>query len=216
MKRLVPACLLVAFAAAPAHADWLARLEKHAALAKAAARGDLAAAARLAGVSVRDLRAPRDLRLARRALPPPTLPRPVRRAPSPPTRLGSAALEAPPVAPTSYQVTSEFGPRGGRPHEGIDLAAAPGTRVVAMGEGRVREAGWRKGWGYTVLVAHPNGLTTRYAHLRRPPRVRVGQPVHPGTRLGEVGSTGRASGPHLHLEVRASGVAKNPRRYWRF
>ena len=221
MKRMVGAWLVAAVTAAAAPAasspDWLARLEEHASLARAAARGNLSAAARLAGVSVPELRlahvATPTRRRAPRSAPEVRRRAPVRRRARAPK---GAALSKAPVAPSAYQVTSEFGPRGGRPHEGIDLAAKPGTRVVAMGTGRVVEACWRNGWGHTVLVEHPDGITTRYAHLRRRPKVRVGQPVHPGTVLGEVGSSGRASGPHLHLEVRAAGKARNPRQYWKF
>jgi len=123
---------------------------------------------------------------------------------------------APDLEPGSYRVSSHFGPRAGRPHTGIDLAAARGTPVRAMAAGRVLEAGWRSGYGYQVLLEHPGGLRTRYAHLAWTPSVRAGQGVPAGRRLGGVGATGRASGPHLHLEVLEGGRHRDPRRYWRF
>lgn len=117
----------------------------------------------------------------------------------------------------TYQVTSHFGPRHGRPHAGIDLAAPRGTRVASATAGVVSFAGWKRGYGYCVEVRRPNGYLLRYAHLNQRPRVRAGQRVQPDTPLGQVGSSGNATGPHLHLEVRdPSDRALNPARYWRF
>ena len=100
-----------------------------------------------------------------------------------------------------------------RRHEGTDYAAAPGTPVMAAGDGVVIRAGWGGGYGNLVELRHRNGITTRYGHLRRIARgVRAGARVGQGQTLGYVGSTGLANGPHLHYEFRVNGVAKDSRR----
>ena len=98
-----------------------------------------------------------------------------------------------------------------RPHRGVDYAAPRGTAIRATGTGRVSFAGRKGGYGKTVLLAHGNGYTTLYAHLsryakgiRREARVRQGQVI------GYVGSTGIATGPHLHYEFRINGVHRDP------
>ena len=98
-----------------------------------------------------------------------------------------------------------------RKHEGTDYAANTGTPVMAAGDGKVIRAGRNGGYGNMVEVRHRNGITTRYAHLSRI-RTRVGARVTQGQRIGDVGSTGLASGPHLHYEFRVNGVAKDSRR----
>jgi murein DD-endopeptidase MepM/ murein hydrolase activator NlpD len=120
------------------------------------------------------------------------------------------------VWPTAGRVSSGFGARpdpftGERSfHSGLDVAAPTGTPVVAMWTGRVVRTGPRGGYGLTVELDHGEGITTRYAHLSRID-VAVGTVVRRGERLGAVGSTGRSTGPHLHLEVRVGGVARDPR-----
>jgi murein DD-endopeptidase MepM/ murein hydrolase activator NlpD len=100
-----------------------------------------------------------------------------------------------------------------RRHEGTDYAARPGTPVLAAGDGVVLRAGWAGGYGNLVELRHLNGITTRYAHLRGiATRVRRGMRVKQGQTIGYVGSTGLASGPHLHYEFRVNGVAKDSRR----
>ncbi len=100
-----------------------------------------------------------------------------------------------------------------RRHEGTDYAAAPGTPVMAAGDGVVLRAGWGGGYGNLVELRHRNGITTRYGHLRRIARgVRPGARVAQGQTIGYVGSTGLANGPHLHYEFRVNGVAKDSRR----
>jgi murein DD-endopeptidase MepM/ murein hydrolase activator NlpD len=81
---------------------------------------------------------------------------------------------------------------------------------VAVWTGRVVRTGPRGGYGLTVELDHGEGITTRYAHLSRIDAA-VGTVVRRGERLGTVGSTGRSTGPHLHLEVRLGGVARDPR-----
>ncbi len=100
-----------------------------------------------------------------------------------------------------------------RRHEGTDYAASPGTPVMAAGEGVVLRAGRAGGYGNLVELRHRNGIVTRYGHLRGFARgVRAGVRVSQGQTIGYVGSTGLASGPHLHYEFRVNGVAKDSRR----
>ena len=130
------------------------------------------------------------------------------------------ALHAPP-APipltlawplTQFQLGDRFGPRGDRFHTGIDLLARTGTPVYAARAGKVVYADWADGgWGFLVAVDHGHGERTFYAHLSRID-VRVGVWVGAGVRLGAVGATGDATGPHLHFEVRVRGAAVDPLR----
>ncbi len=100
-----------------------------------------------------------------------------------------------------------------RRHEGTDYAAAPGTPVMAAGDGVVIRAGRAGGYGNLVELRHRNGITTRYGHLRGFARgIRAGRRVEQGQAIGYVGSTGLASGPHLHYEFRVNGLAKDARR----
>jgi murein DD-endopeptidase MepM/ murein hydrolase activator NlpD len=128
-----------------------------------------------------------------------------------------AALKAPlpacPIrlaAPSAGPLTDLFGPRGHRFHSGIDYSAPTGAPVTAAAGGRVTFAGWSDGgWGRIVTIAHSNGVQTLYAHLSRV-GVRVGQRVRARQRIGRVGASGNASGPHLHFEVRLRGAAVDP------
>ncbi len=100
-----------------------------------------------------------------------------------------------------------------RRHQGTDYAANPGTPVMAAGDGVVLRAGRAGGYGNLVELRHRNGITTRYGHLRGFARgIRAGVRVSQGQTIGYVGSTGLASGPHLHYEFRVNGVAKDARR----
>lgn len=127
------------------------------------------------------------------------------------------ALKAPlPVCPIGLAApfpgpyTDLFGPRANRFHSGIDYPGPTGAPVTAAAPGRVTYAGWSAGgWGYLVTVAHGNGVRTMYAHLSRV-GVRVGQRVASGQRLGRLGASGHATGPHLHFEVRLRGAAVDP------
>lgn len=95
------------------------------------------------------------------------------------------------------------------PHNGIDYAAAHGTPVRATADGSVAFAGVRGGYGNLVEVQHPNGYSTRYAHLSGI-AVRPNQPVRQGDLVGYVGASGLATGPHLHYEVRRRGQPVDP------
>ncbi len=97
-------------------------------------------------------------------------------------------------------------------HEGIDFVAETGTPVVVAASGVVLAVEFHPEFGNMIDVDHGEGLTSRYAHLSRT-QVRVGQLVQRGERLGDVGSTGRSTGSHLHFEVRMLGVAQDPARF---
>src|SRR5262249_46504792 len=100
-----------------------------------------------------------------------------------------------------------------RRHEGTDYAAAPGTPVMAAGDGTILQAGRAGGYGNLIEIRHRSGITTRYGHLRGFARgVHAGSHVSQGQVIGYVGSTGLATGPHLHYEFRVNGVARDSRR----
>ena len=113
------------------------------------------------------------------------------------------------VWPTSGELTSNFGYRWGRLHEGIDLANEVGTTIRAARSGRVTYAGWYEGYGYVVLLEHDQGYTTRYGHLHSY-FVTKGQYVKGGQVIASMGNTGNSTGPHLHFEVRKNNVPINP------
>jgi murein DD-endopeptidase MepM/ murein hydrolase activator NlpD len=97
-------------------------------------------------------------------------------------------------------------------HEGIDFLADIGTPVVAAAGGIIQFAGFHPQYGYMVDIDHGNDLVTRYAHTSKI-LVREGDLVQRGRKIGEVGSTGRSTGPHLHFEVRFRGAAQNPNKF---
>jgi len=109
-------------------------------------------------------------------------------------------------------VGSPFGPRWGRQHDGIDLSAPEGTLVRAARGGRVIYSGWRRGYGNVVVLDHGGGWTTVYAHNQEN-RVPLGAQVRRGTVIATLGSTGSATGPNLHFEVRKDDVAYDPLWY---
>ncbi|MCU0790146.1 MAG: peptidoglycan DD-metalloendopeptidase family protein [Nitratireductor sp.] len=94
-------------------------------------------------------------------------------------------------------------------HTGLDFRASTGTPVYATAGGKVIDAGRNGGYGKMVEIDHGNGIVTRYAHLSRI-SVESGQKIARGAKVGEVGSTGRSTGPHLHYEVRRHGQAVDP------
>jgi len=97
-------------------------------------------------------------------------------------------------------------------HEGIDFLADKGSPIVAAADGIVVFAGIHPQYGYLVDIDHGNDLVTRYAHQSKL-FVKEGEVVQRGRKLGEVGSTGRSTGPHLHFEVRYRGAAQNPMKF---
>ncbi len=120
---------------------------------------------------------------------------------------GSGSLDL--MWPVMGEVTSFFGMRNGRPHEGLDIAANTGTPIKAARAGKVTFAGHRGTYGLAVIVDHGGGLSTLYAHCSRV-LVKPGQNVKNGQDIALVGSTGHSTGPHLHLEVRQNGIPYDP------
>ncbi len=116
------------------------------------------------------------------------------------------------IWPVAGAVTSGFGWRWGRMHEGIDIAAATGTPIGASASGTVIYAGWMSGYGNLVVVDHGGGVATAYAHMSSI-AAGVGQGVSQGQTIGYVGCTGHCFGPHLHFEVRLNGSAVDPLGY---
>jgi len=116
------------------------------------------------------------------------------------------------VWPVSGPVTSGFGWRWGRMHEGVDIGASAGAPIVAAAGGRVVYASWMGGYGNLVVVDHGGGLATAYAH-QSSFAVTGGQSVGQGQTVGYVGCTGHCFGAHLHFEVRVNGSPVDPLGY---
>lgn len=114
---------------------------------------------------------------------------------------------------SSPVISSRFGQRWGRTHQGLDLAAATGTNIYASAPGTVTFAGWNSGgYGYLVVITHANGVQTYYAHCSSI-LCSVGQTVNQGALIAKVGNTGNSFGSHCHFEIRVNGVAYNPELY---
>lgn len=108
-----------------------------------------------------------------------------------------------------YDFNSPYGMRWGKLHTGIDLVAPEGTPYVAMHGGTVTKAGWFGGYGYAVIVQHPDGSEAIYGHSSAV-TVKEGQQVKAGDQLGLVGNTGHSYGSHLHLEIHVNGQPLDP------
>jgi len=127
---------------------------------------------------------------------------------------------APTLWPVTGPITSSFGQREdpfngeGAFHSGVDISALFGTPVRATADGMVVSAGMESGYGREILLDHGNGIQTLYGHLSGF-AVTVGQQVNQGQVIGYVGMSGRATGPHLHYEVRIHNAPVNPHRYLR-
>jgi murein DD-endopeptidase MepM/ murein hydrolase activator NlpD len=133
-----------------------------------------------------------------------------------PPSLAEIELSPPPldrrialVWPVAAPVGSPFGPRGGAWHGGVDLMAAPGTPIRAAAPGVVIASGWERGYGRVIKIWHTLDLMTVYAHNDEG-YVQVGDWVQRGQVIGTVGSSGRASGSHLHFEIRLDGRKYDP------
>jgi len=116
------------------------------------------------------------------------------------------------IWPVNGPVTSGFGMRWGRMHEGIDIGVGYGTPIHAAAAGRVVYAGWMSGYGNLVAIDHGGGISTAYGH-QSSIAVSVGQIVAQGETIGYVGCTGHCFGPHLHFEVRINGAPVDPLGY---
>lgn len=119
------------------------------------------------------------------------------------------------ILPEHSRISSKFGPRTdpitrtSKFHNGIDIAAKTGTPIMAPSGGKVIEAGYDRGYGNYIKILCKKGLEWRFAHLQKL-RVKSGSIISKGDTIGNVGSTGRSTGPHLHLEVRKNGVPFDP------
>jgi murein DD-endopeptidase MepM/ murein hydrolase activator NlpD len=116
------------------------------------------------------------------------------------------------IWPVNGPVTSPFGMRWGRMHEGIDIGAASGSPIRAAAAGRVVYSGWMSGYGNLVAIDHGGGISTAYGH-QSSIAVGNGQLVSQGQTIGYVGCTGHCFGPHLHFEVRINGTPVDPLGY---
>jgi murein DD-endopeptidase MepM/ murein hydrolase activator NlpD len=116
------------------------------------------------------------------------------------------------IWPVNGPVTSGFGWRWGRMHEGIDIGAGDGTPIRAAAAGRVVYAGWMSGYGNLVAIDHGGGVSTAYGH-QSSIAAGLGQVVSQGQTIGYVGCTGHCFGPHLHFEVRINGSPVDPLGY---
>ena len=113
---------------------------------------------------------------------------------------------------SSFRYTSGFGMRWGRLHAGTDMAAPAGTAIYAPADGVVTEAGWVSGYGRLIKIQHEFGIETRYGHLSAM-KVSKGQRVSRGERIGDMGNSGRSTGPHLHYEIRVDDKPIDPMIY---
>ncbi len=130
-----------------------------------------------------------------------------------------AIIEKGTIIPPTYikplaggRYTSGFGRRWGRLHKGVDWACPTGTTVYASSAGTVIQASYNGGYGNNVVISHPDGRLTRYAHNSKL-LVRVGQTVKQGEAIALSGNTGRSTGPHVHFEIYINGAAANPLKY---
>lgn len=127
---------------------------------------------------------------------------------NPPPKQGTGSF----IMPTRGSLSSRFGRRWGKTHEGIDLAARTGTAIKAADGGTVTFSGKKGNYGYMVEINHGGGFVTRYAHCSKL-YVKKGDKVYKGQKIAAVGNTGRSTGSHLHFEVRKNGVPQNPYNY---
>ncbi|MDE0847757.1 MAG: peptidoglycan DD-metalloendopeptidase family protein [Nitrospinaceae bacterium] len=117
------------------------------------------------------------------------------------------------IWPAKGTLTSQFGMRNGRKHEGIDIAAPKGTPIHSAADGKVVFSGWGPtGYGKMVIIKHKHHLTTLYAHNSKL-LVKKGSRVKQGQKISLMGNTGRSTGPHLHFEVRNDTHPKDPIKY---
>lgn len=118
--------------------------------------------------------------------------------------------------PQTGRVTSKWGYRHGRLHQGIDMSLPSGTPLFAVFDGKVRiSKSVKGGYGNLVVIRHNNGLETFYGHMSRR-NVKPGDIVHAGDTIGFSGNTGRSTGPHLHFETRYKGLTFDPQRIINF
>ncbi len=132
-----------------------------------------------------------------------TMPAPAKVLPRPAERF---------LRPVSGRITSPWGMRGGRLHDGVDIPAPSGTPILAARSGRVVFSGNIRGFGRTVTIDHGDGMRTRYSH-NSANLVKVGDTVRQGQAIAKVGRTGRATCNHVHFSVLIDGKPVNPEKY---
>lgn len=118
------------------------------------------------------------------------------------------------IAPVNARISSYYGRRWGRMHEGVDYAVNIGTPIRAAGAGKVVYSGWASGYGKVVIIEHRKGLRTLYGHNSQL-LVHEGEYVERNEVISKSGNTGRSTGPHLHFEVQINSRAVNPLNYLR-
>lgn len=114
--------------------------------------------------------------------------------------------------PSRGSITSAFGVRWGKMHNGVDIGSPMGDPIYAAMNGKIYYAGWEQGYGNVIKIDHGSGMETIYGHCSSI-NVSKGQIVKRGEKIGEVGSTGNSTGPHVHFEVRVDGVPQSPLKY---
>jgi len=124
------------------------------------------------------------------------------------------------VATNTARISSEYGYRDHpilkerKHHNGIDIACAAGTPILAASSGTVTHKEYMRGYGNVVFIKDANGIETRYAHMRNFAEIQPGDVIQGGQVIGYVGSTGQSTGPHLHFEVRINGKPVNPHQIY--
>ncbi|MHB8758206.1 MAG: peptidoglycan DD-metalloendopeptidase family protein [Bacillota bacterium] len=113
------------------------------------------------------------------------------------------------IRPLRGAITSNYGPRDGEMHRGVDIAGSYGDDIKAAADGVVQSVGWIAGYGLAVIISHSGGYQTLYAHTQKT-FVRRGAAVKQGQVIAQVGSTGRSTGPHLHFEISRNSRTMDP------
>ncbi len=103
--------------------------------------------------------------------------------------------------PAAAKISSHYGTRGGRFHSGLDIDGEKGDPIYAAAKGKIIFSGRLGAYGKTIIIRHPNGLLSVYAHNKKN-KVKAGKKVKQGQKIGLIGQTGRATGSHLHFEIR--------------
>jgi murein DD-endopeptidase MepM/ murein hydrolase activator NlpD len=111
--------------------------------------------------------------------------------------------------PSSTRISSHFGMRKGRHHDGVDIPATKGSHILATKSGTVNFSGWMRGYGRIIVLKHDQGIHTIYAHNKKH-FVKKGQRVSKGEVIAQVGNSGKSRGSHLHFEVRQNNKVVNP------